>query len=62
MQQTTSTSDQLTPLTTWVDAILASPAPSGALLEQRHVLDEAAHPNLTQAFHRLPLTATEAVR
>ncbi|MEE1821233.1 hypothetical protein PUR61_03320 [Streptomyces sp. BE20] len=32
-------------LTAWADRTLAQPAADGALLEQRHVLDEAAHPD-----------------
>ncbi|MET9403942.1 hypothetical protein [Kitasatospora sp. NPDC002965] len=37
----------------WADPVLEQPATGGALLEQRHVLDEAAHPDQTAAFRRL---------
>jgi hypothetical protein len=40
-------------LTVWADHILTSLAGNGALLEQRHVLDEAAHPVTVAAFHQL---------
>jgi hypothetical protein len=59
MQQTTTAStatttpQQLAALTRWADAVLAKPAGGGTLLEQRHVLDEAAHFELTAAFRRL---------
>ncbi len=41
----------------WADITLARPAAGGAQLEQRHVLDEAAHPDLVAAFRRLAPTA-----
>ncbi len=41
----------------WADAALARPAAGGAQLEQRHVLDEIAHPDLVAAFRRLAPTA-----
>ncbi|WP_043478108.1 hypothetical protein [Kitasatospora sp. MBT66] len=41
----------------WADPILARDAVGGAELEQRHVLDEAAHPALFEAFRRLAPTA-----
>jgi len=56
MPQTTTpapTSEQLTAHTRWADTVLARPAKGGALLEQRHVLDEAAHPHQTAAIYRL---------
>jgi hypothetical protein len=37
----------------WADTVLARPAVSGPELELRHVLDEAAHPELAEAFRRL---------
>jgi hypothetical protein len=41
-------------LTVWTDTGLTQPAAdTGALMEQRHVLDEAAHPDLVEAFRRL---------
>jgi hypothetical protein len=40
-------------LTVWADAALTRPASTGELMEQRHVLDEAAHPHLVEAFRRL---------
>ncbi|MGW4807167.1 hypothetical protein [Kitasatospora sp. NPDC004272] len=44
-------------LTVWVEHMLAAPAAGGALLEQRHVLDEAAHPATVAAFNELARTA-----
>ncbi|GAA2121494.1 hypothetical protein GCM10009759_71270 [Kitasatospora saccharophila] len=45
-------------LTFWAEHTLARPAESdGALLEQRHVLDEAAHPATVAALHQLARTA-----
>ncbi|MGW2255505.1 hypothetical protein ACWCXH_35845 [Kitasatospora sp. NPDC001660] len=44
-------------LTVWAEHTLAAPAASGALLEQRHVLDEAAHPATVAAFNELARTA-----
>ncbi|MFD9592035.1 hypothetical protein ACFWA9_04660 [Kitasatospora sp. NPDC059973] len=41
----------------WADPVLAQPATAGALLEQRHVLHEAAHPETVAALHRRALTA-----
>ncbi|MEE1783046.1 hypothetical protein PUR71_08970 [Streptomyces sp. SP17BM10] len=41
----------------WAEHTLAQPAVGGALLEQRHVLDEAAHPDTVAALHQLALTA-----
>ncbi|MGE7437021.1 hypothetical protein [Kitasatospora sp. NPDC001175] len=41
----------------WAEHTLARPAEGGALLEQRHVLDEAAHPATVAALHQLALTA-----
>uniref|UniRef100_UPI002F9186DA hypothetical protein n=1 Tax=Kitasatospora indigofera TaxID=67307 RepID=UPI002F9186DA len=40
----------------WADNLPVGPAASGAELEQRHVLDEAAHPDLVAAFRRLAPT------
>ncbi|GLW73694.1 hypothetical protein Kpho02_59920 [Kitasatospora phosalacinea] len=44
----------------WADFALSRPADDGALLEQRHVLDEALNPDLAAAFHRLASTAQHA--
>ncbi|MFE4604319.1 hypothetical protein ACFRKE_26095 [Kitasatospora indigofera] len=44
-------------LTFWAEHTLARPASGGALLEQRHLLDEAAHPATVAALHQLALTA-----
>ena len=45
-------------LTVWAEHAMArTTAAGGALLEQRHVLDEAAHPATVAALHRLALTA-----
>ncbi|MFB7672249.1 hypothetical protein ACFC26_12615 [Kitasatospora purpeofusca] len=45
-------------LTVWAEHTLSRPAESdGALLEQRHLLDEAVHPAAVAALHRLALTA-----
>lgn len=41
----------------WADPVLDQAVSGGALLEQRHVLDEAAHPDLVEAFRRLAPTA-----
>ncbi|MET9183150.1 hypothetical protein ABZX88_33815 [Kitasatospora aureofaciens] len=41
----------------WAEHTLARPASSGALLEQRHLLDEAAHPGTVAALHELARTA-----
>ncbi|MER6364446.1 hypothetical protein [Kitasatospora sp. NPDC001527] len=41
----------------WADPLLEQPATDGALLEQRHVLDEAAHPDQVAALRRLALMA-----
>ncbi|WP_327075618.1 hypothetical protein OG196_43630 (plasmid) [Kitasatospora purpeofusca] len=41
----------------WAEHTLARPADGGALLEQRHVLEEAAHPATVTALHQLALTA-----
>ncbi|MFJ2781556.1 hypothetical protein [Kitasatospora sp. NPDC087315] len=41
----------------WAEHTLARPAEGGALLEQRHVLDEAAHPGTVAALHELARTA-----
>jgi hypothetical protein len=40
-------------LSVWADTVLARPAATGPELELRHVLDEAAHPELAEAFRRL---------
>ena len=40
----------------WADIALDLPAAGGALLEQRHVLDEVAHPELVAAVRRLAPT------
>ncbi|MFJ9447152.1 hypothetical protein ACIRRH_35680 [Kitasatospora sp. NPDC101235] len=37
----------------WADPVLEQPASGGALLEQRHVLHEAAHPDQVEALRRL---------
>ncbi|MFE3501921.1 hypothetical protein ACFXPX_04750 [Kitasatospora sp. NPDC059146] len=44
-------------LTFWAERTLAAPAASGALLEQRHVLDEAAHPDTVAALLQRARTA-----
>ncbi|GAA2154377.1 hypothetical protein GCM10009760_53250 [Kitasatospora kazusensis] len=44
-------------LTVWADNALTRLASTGALLEQRHALDEAAHPATVAAFHQLARTA-----
>ncbi|MFF7459110.1 hypothetical protein [Kitasatospora sp. NPDC008115] len=41
----------------WAAPVLERPVTGGALLEQRHVLDEAAHPQLVEAFWRLAAAA-----
>ncbi|MFF8775094.1 hypothetical protein [Kitasatospora sp. NPDC015120] len=41
----------------WADPLLEQPATDGALLEQRHVLDEAAHPDQVAALRRLAVQA-----
>ncbi|MFF1908256.1 hypothetical protein [Kitasatospora sp. NPDC058218] len=41
----------------WAEHTLAHPADGGTLLEQRHLLDEAAHPGTVAALHQLALTA-----
>ncbi|WP_285739324.1 hypothetical protein [Kitasatospora phosalacinea] len=43
----------------WVEDLLEEHPKglSGALLEQRHVLDEAAHPELVEALRRLAAAA-----
>ncbi|MET8704362.1 hypothetical protein ABZW10_36735 [Kitasatospora sp. NPDC004723] len=41
----------------WADPLLEQPATGGVLLEQRHVLDEAAHPETVAALQRLALLA-----
>ncbi|KOV10735.1 hypothetical protein ADK60_37525 [Streptomyces sp. XY431] len=41
----------------WADPVLDRAATSGALLEQRHVLHEAAHPETVAALQRLALLA-----
>ncbi|MFE7194012.1 hypothetical protein [Kitasatospora sp. NPDC057541] len=41
----------------WADPVLEQPATAGGLLEQRHVLDEAAHPETVAAFWRLAAAA-----
>ncbi|MCX4690729.1 hypothetical protein OG401_41655 [Kitasatospora purpeofusca] len=44
-------------LAAWADPVLEQPATDGALLEQRHVLDEAAHPDTVAALRVLARTA-----
>ncbi|GAA2815080.1 hypothetical protein GCM10010441_44640 [Kitasatospora paracochleata] len=44
-------------LRVWVEHTLTRPASSGALLEQRHVLDEAAHPGTVGALYELARAA-----
>ncbi|MFF4344255.1 hypothetical protein ACFY00_30550 [Kitasatospora sp. NPDC001540] len=44
-------------LTYWAAFALSRPADDGALLEQRHVLDEAFHPGTVAALHELARTA-----
>ncbi|MCU7827328.1 hypothetical protein [Kitasatospora sp. DSM 101779] len=44
-------------LAAWADSALARPAVGGADLEQRHVLDEAAHPETVEALRRLAAAA-----
>ncbi|MGW4806394.1 hypothetical protein [Kitasatospora sp. NPDC004272] len=44
----------------WAEFALSRPADDGALLEQRHVLDEALNPELVVAFHQLAPTAQHA--
>ncbi|MCP2314044.1 hypothetical protein [Kitasatospora paracochleata] len=39
-------------LRAWADTVLGRTAVGGAELEQRHVLDEAARPDLVEAFRR----------
>ncbi|MFE9427773.1 hypothetical protein ACFYNO_32980 [Kitasatospora sp. NPDC006697] len=62
-EQTSHRSDQLAiglgqaALTAWADTTLAKPAAGGALLEQRHLLAEAAHPETVAALHHLAHTA-----
>jgi len=41
----------------WADPVLEQPATGGALLEQRHALFEAAHPDQVEALRRLAATA-----
>lgn len=41
----------------WADPVLEQPATGGALLEQRHVLYEAAHPDQVEALRRLAALA-----
>ncbi|MER5353420.1 hypothetical protein ABT093_24180 [Kitasatospora sp. NPDC002551] len=41
----------------WADPLLEQSATDGALLEQRHVLDEAAHPETVAALQGLALMA-----
>ncbi|MGW7445008.1 hypothetical protein [Kitasatospora sp. NPDC054795] len=41
----------------WADPVLEQPAVGGALLEQRHVLFEAAHPEQAEALRRLAALA-----
>ncbi|MEU3564152.1 hypothetical protein [Kitasatospora sp. NPDC006786] len=41
----------------WVDPLLEQPATGGALLEQRHALYEAAHPEQVEALRRLAALA-----
>lgn len=41
----------------WADGVLEQPATGGALLEQRHVLEEAAHPEQVEALRRLAALA-----
>ncbi|MGY0466861.1 hypothetical protein ACW14Y_42380 [Kitasatospora sp. cg17-2] len=44
----------------WADPLLEQPSTSGALLEQRHVLHEAAHPETVAGLRRLALLAPSA--
>ncbi|MFE2727072.1 hypothetical protein [Kitasatospora sp. NPDC059327] len=44
----------------WADPVLERPATGGALLEQRHVLCEAAHPDQVAALRRLAALAPSA--
>ncbi|MFI8085856.1 hypothetical protein ACIF6L_34340 [Kitasatospora sp. NPDC086009] len=44
-------------LAAWADIVLDRPVQDGALLEQRHVLDEAAHPDTVAALLVLARTA-----
>ncbi|MFE4399102.1 MULTISPECIES: hypothetical protein [Streptomycetaceae] len=44
-------------LAAWADPVLEQPAVGGALLEQRHVLCEAAHPETVAALQRLATLA-----
>ncbi|MFD9061444.1 hypothetical protein ACFVZ3_08000 [Kitasatospora purpeofusca] len=44
----------------WADPVLEQPATGGALLEQRHVLHEAAHPETVAGLRRLALLAPSA--
>ncbi|MER8103871.1 hypothetical protein [Kitasatospora sp. NPDC094016] len=41
----------------WADPVLEQPATGGALLEQRHALYEAAHPDQVEALRRLAAAA-----
>ncbi|MBP0453977.1 hypothetical protein J5Y04_31210 [Kitasatospora sp. RG8] len=41
----------------WADPVLEQAATGGALLEQRHVLHEAAHPDQVEALRRLAALA-----
>ncbi|MFJ2191595.1 hypothetical protein ACIOJE_27300 [Kitasatospora sp. NPDC087861] len=41
----------------WADPVLEQPADGGALLEQRHALHEAAHPDQVEALRRLAALA-----
>ncbi|MFE2178957.1 hypothetical protein [Kitasatospora sp. NPDC059462] len=41
----------------WADPLLEQPVTDGALLEQRHVLAEAAHPDQVEALRRLAALA-----
>jgi hypothetical protein len=47
-------------VTAWADHAHSRQAGVGALLEQRHVLDEIAHPVTTAAFQQLAHTARTA--
>ncbi|WP_033820991.1 hypothetical protein [Kitasatospora sp. MBT63] len=44
----------------WADPVLEQMATGGALLEQRHVLREAAHPETVAALQRLAPLAPSA--
>lgn len=57
MKQNTTSPLAVEALTVWAEHMLARTERDGALLEQRHVLDEAAHPGTVAALHELARTA-----